>query len=104
MILSTPTIRWHIDQLLPDRDDEARRDPSISPLFADLSGLPPALLTVGTEDPLLDDSVMLAARWPDATLDVYRGGFHAFDFFPLRMAEVANRRQIEFVRTCCGSG
>lgn len=100
VILSTPIIAWHLDQLLPGADEDARRDPLVSPLYADLSGLPPALLTVGTEDPLLDDSVELAERWPGARLDVYDGGFHAFDLFPLRMAEIANRRQIDFVREC----
>ena len=42
---------------------EQRRDPAISPLFADLTGLPPARIVVGTEDPLLDDSLSLAQRW-----------------------------------------
>jgi acetyl esterase/lipase len=100
VILSTPVVRWHADQLLPGLDDEARRDPAVSPLFADLSGLPPALLTVGTDDPLYHDSVELAARWPGAELDVYPGGFHAFDLFPIHMGEIANRRQIEFIRRC----
>lgn len=100
VVLSTPIIRWHLDQLLPGLDDDARRDPAISPLYADLTGLPPALLTIGTEDPMLDDSVELAARWPGARLDVYEGGFHAFDLFPLRLGELANQRQIDFVRSC----
>jgi acetyl esterase/lipase len=62
--------------------------------------MPPALLTVGTDDPMLDDSVLIAERWPGAQLDVYEGGFHAFDLFPLQLAEIANRRQIDFVRRC----
>jgi acetyl esterase/lipase len=100
VILSTPAIRWHLDQLLPGLDTDARRDPKVSPLYADLRGLPPALLTVGTEDPLLDDSVLMAERWPGARLDVYEGGVHAFDLFPIRLAEIAVRRQIDFVRNC----
>ena len=103
VILSTPSIRWHRDQLLPGLSQEERRHPEISPLFADLAGLPPALLTVGTDDPLLDDSVEMAARWPGAQLDVYPGGFHAFDLFPLRVAAVANQRQIDFIRNCITS-
>ncbi|HVM54431.1 MAG TPA: alpha/beta hydrolase [Acidimicrobiales bacterium] len=98
VVLSTPIVAWHADQLLPGLDDAARRDPGISPLHADLTGLPPALLTVGTDDPMLDDSRLLAERWPDARLDVYEGGFHAFDLMPLRMAEVATRRQHDFLR------
>jgi acetyl esterase/lipase len=101
LVLSTPIIAWHLDQLLPGLDEDERRDPSISPLFADLTGLPPALLTVGTDDPMLDDSRLLAERWPGAQLDVYEAGFHAFDLMPqLQLAELATRRQIEFVRTC----
>jgi acetyl esterase len=100
VILSTPIIRWHVDQLLPGLDDDARRDPSISPLYADLDGLPPALFTIGTEDPMLDDSVLLAERWPGAELDVYEGGFHAFDLMPIRLAAIATDKQIDFVRRC----
>ncbi|MEA3054713.1 MAG: acetyl esterase, partial [Actinomycetota bacterium] len=98
LVLSTPIIAWHLDQVLPGLDAEQRRDPSISPLFADLDGLPPALLTVGTDDPLLDDSRRLAARWPDAVLDVYEAGFHAFDLMPLALGELATQRQLAFVR------
>ncbi len=39
-----------------------RRNPLVSPLYADLSGLPPMLIHVGTYETLLDDSVMLAER------------------------------------------
>ena len=100
LVLSTPIIRWHLDQLLPGVDDDARRDAAISPLYADLSGMPPALVTIGTDDPMLDDSRLLAERWPNAELALYDGGFHAFDLMPLQLAEIATQRQIEFVRRC----
>jgi acetyl esterase len=35
-------------------------------LFADLRGMPPALMSVGTTDHLVDDTLMLAARWAAA--------------------------------------
>ena len=38
----------------------ARNDPRISPLFADLHGLPPMLIQVGSAETLLDDSVRFA--------------------------------------------
>jgi acetyl esterase/lipase len=55
---------------LPDRSPEERSDPSISPLYADLHDLVPAFVCVGTEDHLLDDSLVLAARWAAAENDV----------------------------------
>jgi acetyl esterase/lipase len=41
-----------------------------SPLFADLAGLPPLLVQVGTAETLLDDSVRFAARARAAGVDV----------------------------------
>jgi acetyl esterase/lipase len=42
----------------------------VSPLHADLSGLPPLLVQVGTAETLLDDSVRLAERARAAGVDV----------------------------------
>jgi acetyl esterase len=102
VVLSAPIVAWHLDQLLPDTSDDERRDRAISPLYEpDLDGLPPALFTVGDDDPLYDDSVQLAARWPNSTLEVYEGGFHAFDLVPgLRVGEIAAQRQLDFLRRC----
>jgi acetyl esterase/lipase len=55
---------------LPDRSDDDCRAASITPLFADLHGLVPACVSVGTDDHLLDDSLGLAARWAAAGNDV----------------------------------
>lgn len=86
---------------LPGLDADARRDPSISPLFADLSGLPPLLLTVGTLDPLLDDSLFLAARAGIAgttvEIDVYPECVHGFPSFPTELARIANDRMAAWV-------
>jgi acetyl esterase/lipase len=51
---------------LPEMSDDQRRSPEISPAFADLHDLPPALMSVGSADHLLDDTLMLAARWAAA--------------------------------------
>ena len=46
-----------------DHDTKGRQHPDISPLYADLNHLCPALFTVGTLDYLYDDSLFMATRW-----------------------------------------
>jgi acetyl esterase/lipase len=52
-----------LDLFLPGMSEEQRRDPDVSPLYADLRGMPPALFSVGTADHLLDDTLFMASRW-----------------------------------------
>jgi acetyl esterase/lipase len=63
-----------------------RADPELSPVNADLRGLPPALFAVGSLDPLLHDSLRLADRWRDAGniahLELKHGAVHGFDASP----------------------
>jgi acetyl esterase/lipase len=58
------------------------RDPLISPVYADLRGLPPLLIQVGTREVLLSDAVRLARRAREAdvdvTLDVWEGMWHVW--------------------------
>jgi len=104
LVLSTPIIEWFTNMWVPDR--ARRADPDVSPLHADLRGLPPALFSVGTLDPLLDDSLFMASRWTAAgnraELAVYPGGVHGFNLFPLPLAEQANRRCHAFVADALG--
>jgi acetyl esterase/lipase len=55
-----------LDLFLPGLSTDQRRDPDISPLYADLRGMPPALFSVGTNDHLLDDTLFMSARWEAA--------------------------------------
>jgi monoterpene epsilon-lactone hydrolase len=61
------------------------RTPLASPLFADLRGLPPLLIHVGSDEVLLDDATQLAARAKeagvDATLEVYDRMVHVWHWF-----------------------
>jgi acetyl esterase/lipase len=77
--------------------------PWISPLFADLHGLPPILLYVGDHEVLLDDSTRFAKKaysfGVDVTLVVWPEMFHVFpiiSFIP--EAKKANRQIIDFIR------
>src|SRR5262249_24013684 len=64
-----------LDAFVPGLDLEQVRRPEVSPLYADLHGMPPALFTVGSADRLLDDSLFMAQRWAaygaEAELAVY---------------------------------
>lgn len=66
LILHGPTIRATLRKLSPGLSDEERRAPSLSPLYADLRDLPPALFVVGDQDVLLEDSRLMEARWRGA--------------------------------------
>lgn len=78
------------------------RDPAISPLYADPTGLPPALFSVGTLDPLLDDSLFMHMRWQAAgnrsMLAVFPGGVHGFHMLEGELAKAANQGVAEFLR------
>jgi acetyl esterase/lipase len=106
LILSTPIMEWFADMWVPDR--ARRRDPDVSPLYAELRGLPPALFTVGTLDPLLDDSLFMSARWlaagNRAELAVVPGGVHGFNLFPLPVTKAANERCRKFVADALAGG
>jgi acetyl esterase/lipase len=67
------------DYVGPDGD---LRDPRVSPIHADLTGLPPLLLQVGQVDLTRDDALSLAAtagkQGVDVTLEIHPGMVHGF--------------------------
>ncbi len=83
-----------------------RRNPDLSPLYANLHGLPRALFTVGTCDPLMDDTLFMYARWiaarNEAKLAIYPGGPHAFNLFPMPLGTTANERCDRFLQSATG--
>src|SRR5260221_8198096 len=80
-------------------------DPQLSPIFADLSGLPPLLIQVGSNEILLSDAVRLAGRAALAdvpvTLEVTPGVPHVFQGFAAMLDEgnAALDRAATFLRT-----
>jgi epsilon-lactone hydrolase len=75
------------------------RTPLASPIHADLSGLPPMLIQVGSSETLLDDSIRLAAVAGAAgvrvTLEVWPDMIHAWHLFYQQVA--AGRRALASV-------
>ena len=79
-------------------------DPGVSPLFADLAGLPPMLIQTGMDEILLSDSTRLADRARDAgvdvTLDLADDLWHVYQAFARFMPEAtaALVRAAAFIR------
>ncbi len=75
------------------RKDLATDDPRISPLHADLRGLPPMLVQVGSEEILLDDALALEqqARLAGVSIEcqIWPGLWHDFQLFQGLLPEAA---------------
>ncbi len=104
LVLRTIDMTQFYNAFLPTVID--RRVPDISPLYAELQGLCPALFTVGTRDALLDDTLFMHARWVAAgnkgELAIYPGGAHGFTLFPNELANQATARMDEFLNRVLG--
>jgi acetyl esterase len=100
LILPRQAIEWFVAQFSVAGKES---DPDVSPIWADLRGLPSALFSVGTLDPLLDDSLFMHARWiaagNQAELAIYPGAVHGFNAFPYELARQANQRVSDFLKT-----
>lgn len=108
------TTRRHVDPMLPAHllDSAASvaiagadpRSPSVSPLYADLTGLPPMLMQVGDVEILLDDTRLVAEKARRAgvavELEVWPELFHVWHIFAAMLPEgrAAITRIGEFVR------
>ena len=65
------------------------RNPLVSPLHADLAGLPPVLIQVGSAETLLDDAVRIAGRLGAAdvatSLEIWPHMIHAWHLWSARL-------------------
>jgi acetyl esterase len=96
-------IEWFNAQWVPDRD--RWRDPQVSPLFADLAGLPATLVVTCEHDPLRDQGEAFAERLGDAgtpvTLRREPGMVHNFmlwDSISPACAAAADRVALDLAR------
>ncbi|HEX2020086.1 MAG TPA: alpha/beta hydrolase [Aurantimonas sp.] len=105
LVLNTEDIKEFVLRFVPD--EISLKDPAVSPLYADLAGLPAAFFSCGTGDLLIDDTLFMAARWiacgNEAELSLTNGGAHVFEYFPsepgarsLAAMEDFLRRKMEF--------
>ena len=82
------------DAYLPPGMD--RKDPRVSVLYADLSGLPPTLIQVGSDETLLDDATRLAAAAGAAavpvTFEIWPHMIHAWQMWNAHLS--AGRRAL----------
>ena len=93
---------WSMAKLYLDGKDP--RTPLAAPLYADLAGLPPLLIQVGTAETLMDDATRLAERARKAgvkvTLEPWENMIHVFQVFApmLDEGQQAIEKIGEFVR------
>ncbi|MCV7233944.1 alpha/beta hydrolase [Mycobacterium branderi] len=90
-----PALQWYWDQYVPSPVD--RRHPYASPLQADLTGLPPAVVVIAGHDPLRDEGIAFVRALMAAGVDTvccrYDGGIHGFMTMP--MLDLAQQARVE---------
>jgi acetyl esterase/lipase len=104
LVLSGPIMEYFSRSYAEGRD---LRAPYISPLYADLKGMPPAIFSVGTLDHLYSDTLLMVEAWRragnEAELHEYRDAPHGFNLFPqLDIARSSNERIVAFLRRHIG--
>jgi acetyl esterase len=93
-----PALQWYWDQYVPALAD--REHPYASPLRANLTGLPPAVVVLAGHDPLRDEGIAYADALEAAGVVTVRcpfeGGIHGFMTMP--MLDIAHEAR----RHACG--
>lgn len=109
-LINEEMVRRFVDGCTPGWTVEARRDPLVSPLFEDLRALaamtpsgrlPPALFLCGTNDPLIDDTLLMGVKWlasgSEAVIKVFPGAPHAYNGGPIDIARESFGYEAEFL-------
>lgn len=90
VLMSLENLRDRVPDYTADQDPAL---PLISPIFADLSGLPPLIIQVGSHEVLLDDATRLAHQAAladvEVTLDITPGVPHVFQAYHAMLNEAA---------------
>ncbi|KAF2812321.1 alpha/beta-hydrolase [Mytilinidion resinicola] len=104
-VINLAEMRKFRDAYLPGAGKGEMREAKVSPLFEDFSlgKLPPALFLVGSEDPLVDDTLLMGLKWmaagAEAVVRVWPGCPHGFTAFPgFKPAEEAAEMVVGFLK------
>lgn len=111
LVIDLERMHRFIDAYTPGMSIEERRRPSVSPMYEDMQALalssphkslPPALFLCGTQDPLLDDTLMMSLKWMaaggEAIVKLYPGAAHGFTLLAqLQLAKEAEEVQAQFL-------
>ena len=88
--------------LLGELYAEDTRDPYVSPVYADLSGLPPMLVHVGAHELIRDDGLRLVERarehGVEASAGIFAEMWHVFQVIPLPESRRSLREVGGFIR------
>ena len=84
--------------------DHDVKDPYLSPIYGEFSGLPPVWMCVGTEEVFYDDAFALRDTAQKAGVPVEllvgEGLCHVYPFFSDPQSKKANESMLAFIRTC----
>ncbi|KAI0425675.1 acetyl esterase [Xylaria sp. FL1042] len=110
VIVNHAIIAAFMEAYTPGWTAEDRRNPLASPLFEDLRALaalspskklPPALFLCGTDDPLLDDTLLMSVKWlasgSEAVVKIFPGAPHVFTVPSIEIGQEAFRYEVEFL-------
>ncbi len=115
LVLDRDLMDHYMEVFLPNMSEAQKKDPKVSPLYADLGKLrgrlPPALFTCGTGDCLLDDTLFMSVKWMaaggEASVKIVPGAPHGFIMYPRSMkgsgSEEGMQAVEEFVKAKLGS-
>ncbi|KAI1750470.1 acetyl esterase [Xylaria castorea] len=110
ILINHEIIGRFVDAFTPGMTAEERRDPLASPLFDDLRALaaaapggrlPPALFLCGTNDPLLDDTLLMGVKWltsgSEAVIKIFPGAPHVYNGGQIDIAKESFGYEAEFI-------
>jgi len=110
VLINHDIMRNFVDVYTPGWTAEERRNPLLSPLFEDLFALatasptgklPPALFLCGTNDPLLDDTLLMSVKWmatgSEAVVKIFPGAPHVFNAGETEIAKESFKCEAEFL-------